>query len=255
MSESFFERWSRRKRDVVQQDVAQQGVAQQGVAQQEVALPETEPETSKVVEDLARDLSVRAPDAGESPAGSAEAPPAIDLSQLPSIESITADTDIRAFLAPGVPSALRHAALRRAWSADPLIRDYIGLSENAWDFTAPDGVPGFGPIGSPEEVQRLLAQLTGGWPYPAEKSGSDETADAGQPPVAVAESGAQEVDVAAEMSRALERSRQEQAAAPDASDPDVLQHNKEHVALQQEDIPQEYVPTRGRRPHGTALPE
>lgn len=247
MSESFFERWARRKRDVAQQELAQQELAQQ----------ETETETPKVVEDLARDLSARAPDTGESPAASADAVPAFDLSQLPSIESITADTDIRAFLAPGVPASLRHAALRRAWSADPLIRDYIGLSENAWDFTAPDGVPGFGPIGSPEEVQRLLAQLTGGWPDAAEKSGSEEGAEIGQLPVAAVESGGQE-DVAAEMSRALERSRQEQVAAPEVSDPnmtDALQHNKEHAALQQEDILQEYVPIRSRRPHGGALPE
>ena len=37
--------------------------------------------------------------------------------------SITAATDIRAFLAPGVPAELTRAALRRAWTADPAIRD------------------------------------------------------------------------------------------------------------------------------------
>ena len=34
----------------------------------------------------------------------------------------------------------------RALLADPAIRNAIGLSENAWDFSIPDGVPGFGPI-------------------------------------------------------------------------------------------------------------
>ena|SRR5437868_2471234 len=34
----------------------------------------------------------------------------------------------------------------RAILADPAIRDFIGLSENAWDFTAPNGVPGFEPM-------------------------------------------------------------------------------------------------------------
>jgi hypothetical protein len=49
------------------------------------------------------------------------------------------------------------AALRRAWSADPAIRDFIGLSENSWDFNAPDGVPGFGsPI--TDDTGRLLAE-------------------------------------------------------------------------------------------------
>jgi hypothetical protein len=72
--------------------------------------------------------------------------PPLDLSQLPALDSITETTDVRAFLARGVPATLTREALRRAWSADPGIRDFIGLSENSWDFNAPDGVPGFGPL-------------------------------------------------------------------------------------------------------------
>ena len=68
---------------------------------------------------------------------------------LPPIESITAATDIRAFLAPGVPEELTRAALRRVWVTDPTIRDFVGLAENQWDFTNPDGVPGFGSLESP----------------------------------------------------------------------------------------------------------
>ena len=84
-------------------------------------------------------------------AAAGEAPPP----DLPPLEAIGADTDIRAFLAAGVPADLARAALRRAWSVDPAIRDYIGLSENSWDFTAAGGVPGFGSIGA-DEVRRLL---------------------------------------------------------------------------------------------------
>ena len=84
--------------------------------------------------------------------------PVVDLAELPAIEAIGADSDIRAFLAPGVPATLVRAALRQAWSADPAIRDFIGLSENAWDFTAPAGVPGFGSLAA-EDAQRLLALL------------------------------------------------------------------------------------------------
>jgi hypothetical protein len=29
------------------------------------------------------------------------------------------------------------AALRRAWVSDPVIRDFIGIAENQWDFTNP----------------------------------------------------------------------------------------------------------------------
>jgi hypothetical protein len=65
----------------------------------------------------------------------------LDLANLPPIESIGSGSDIRPFLAPGVPAALARAALRRAWSTDPAIRDFIGLSENSSDFNEPDGVP------------------------------------------------------------------------------------------------------------------
>ena len=84
--------------------------------------------------------------------------PVVDLAELPAIEAIDANSDITAFLAPGVPATLVLAALRQAWSADPAIRDFIGLSENAWDFTAPAGVPGFGSLVT-EDAHRLLALL------------------------------------------------------------------------------------------------
>ena len=79
---------------------------------------------------------------------------------LPSIESLDATSDITPFLAPGVPAELTRRALRRAWETDPAIRDFVGLSENAWDFNAPDGVPGFGAL-TPEDIRRLLDELAG----------------------------------------------------------------------------------------------
>ena len=59
-----------------------------------------------------------------------------DAQNMPPIDSIGATSDIRPFLASGVPEDLTRAALRRAWSADPAIRDFIGLSENSWDSNA-----------------------------------------------------------------------------------------------------------------------
>ncbi len=95
--------------------------------------------------------------------------PEIDPATLPSIESIVAGTDIRAFLQKGVSAALTRAALRRAWSADPAVRDFIGLSENSWDFPASDSIHGFGPL-DPAEGRSLVAQFFGD---------PDETATAG----------------------------------------------------------------------------
>jgi Protein of unknown function (DUF3306) len=124
--EGFLARWSRRKREA----------------------ETTEP--------------ITAPEAPGHPPTS-EPPDVADIiAKLPPIEEITATTDIRAFLAPGVPSELRLAALRRAWSADPAIRDFIGLAENQWDFNAPDGIPGFGSLIDPDQVRQLLAKVVGG---------------------------------------------------------------------------------------------
>ena len=90
-----------------------------------------------------------------------------DAANLPPIESIGAASDIRPFLAPGVPADLTRAALRRAWSTDPAIRDFIGLSENSWDFNAQDGVPGFGSL-----TPQRLAQMNG----EAESPGTERVA-------------------------------------------------------------------------------
>jgi len=126
--EDFLARWSRRKREAAQ-------------APQPLAEPEGE--------------AAAAPE--RAPAAPTEEP-TFDLSTLPPIEEITATTDIRAYLAPGVPAELTRAALRRAWVSDPTIRDFIGIAENQWDFNDPHGVPGFGPL---EDAGRLVAQLLG----------------------------------------------------------------------------------------------
>jgi hypothetical protein len=81
-----------------------------------------------------------------------------DPANLPSVDSIGSDTDIRDFLRPGVPPELTREALRRAWSSDPLIRDYIGPVENGWDFNDPDAILGFGTIKA-EDTPRLLARV------------------------------------------------------------------------------------------------
>jgi len=89
-------------------------------------------------------------------------PPAFDLTTLPPIESITAASDIGAFLAPGVPEELTRAALRRVWVTDPTIRDFVGIAENQWDFTKVDGVPGFGSLELTPGLLRMVASLIGG---------------------------------------------------------------------------------------------
>ncbi len=84
-----------------------------------------------------------------------------DPASLPSIGSITADTDIVAFLKSDVPTELTCAALRRAWTSDPAIRDFIGIADNQWDFNDPYGIPGFGRLDAAESGVTFLAQVLG----------------------------------------------------------------------------------------------
>jgi hypothetical protein len=137
MSEdSFLTRWSRRKAAAKAEQVTEP-----------IAEPAREGEPP---------ADVQAEPAPEQPAEE------VDLSLLPPLEEITSATDITGFLKAGVPEALRTAALRKVWTSDPAIRDFIGLSENAWDFNDPAGIPGFGPMDLPaEQVRQMAAELVG----------------------------------------------------------------------------------------------
>jgi len=85
---------------------------------------------------------------------------AFDPASLPSIESIVGDTDIVAFLRRGVPADLTRAALRKAWTSDLAIRDFVGIAENQWDFNDPNAIPGFGPLVPTESGVDILAQIS-----------------------------------------------------------------------------------------------
>jgi len=96
------------------------------------------------------------------------------LDSLPPIGAITADTDIRGFLASGVPPGLTRAALRRAWAADPRIRDFVGLADYDWDFNKPGAMAGFGSLEMTDELYRLAARIVG--PCPANEPAADPAA-------------------------------------------------------------------------------
>jgi hypothetical protein len=127
-------RWARLKRNA---DVARETVP----AEEETA---------------GRNETPKAPPRSEVPADQP-----FDLASLPSIESITGDTDISGFLRSGVPGELARAALRRVWASDPAIRDFIGIAENQWDFNDPNAIPGFGPLPQGEDLPAHLAQALG----------------------------------------------------------------------------------------------
>ena len=91
--------------------------------------------------------------------------PAFDITKLPSLESITSETDIRLFLQKGVPADLTRAALRRAWTADPAIRDFIEIAENQYDFATGSDLPGFGALdASADDIRQMVANVFGDGP-------------------------------------------------------------------------------------------
>jgi hypothetical protein len=166
--ENFLARWSRRKQAAGQEakeaSAQEQGEetppaqgARVGVEDSRTfGIPDPSPALGEQTE-RALGSGTQFPNRAHSP----------DLSQLPPIESITAETDISGFLAPGIPAELTCAALRRAWSADPRIRDFIGPSENSWDFNAPDAMGGFGPLEMTDELRRQILEMVGRSPDPS----------------------------------------------------------------------------------------
>jgi len=125
MTDTFLSRWSRRKDDARR-------------AAREDATPD------------------QPPSAAESAALTEE-----EVAALPKIESLTAESDITAFMRPGVPAALRKAALRRAWLVDPDIRDFVGHARDYdYDWNAPGGAPGYGPLAD-GEVAALARRVFG----------------------------------------------------------------------------------------------
>jgi Protein of unknown function (DUF3306) len=84
----------------------------------------------------------------DAASASVDAPPTalFDVASLPPLHSIVADTDMQQFMHEAVPEELTRAALRSAWTADPAVRDFVGIAENQWDFNDHTSMPGFGPI-------------------------------------------------------------------------------------------------------------
>jgi hypothetical protein len=142
VSEDFLSRWSRRKRDAGETEQAKSAPDERD------SVPEhAVPSTATTVE----------PGEAIEPDQS----PVFDLESLPPIDSITVATDIRPFLAPGVPGDLARAALRRAWSTDPRIRDFVGLADYDWDYNTPGSAAGFGPLEMTDELRRIVARILG----------------------------------------------------------------------------------------------
>jgi hypothetical protein len=165
-----------------------------------------------------------------------------DPANLPSIETITGDTDIRGFLQSRVPAALTRAALRQAWASDPAIRDFIGIAENQWDFNDPTAMPGFGPMLETDNLPTLLARAMGD---------RDKLAD-------------MIPEISAPVENALPSVADLEISTPDQRAPDRLSaadeigslpdEGNESTATQDDGTAEEVGSVRSYRSHGSALP-
>ncbi|MGE0752678.1 MAG: DUF3306 domain-containing protein [Variibacter sp.] len=174
---------------------------------------------------------------------------AFDLASLPPLDSISAVSDIRAFLATGVPLELRRAALRRAWSTDPAIRDFIGLSENSWDFNAPETIAGFGTL-KPEDVKKLLAQAIGeSDDTPVQPDAKNAASHTDESASQTAANETQPVDDVQRTTSAAELIESQTDAPPPATD-----SNDAPSARSEARVANPH-PSLSRRRHGGALPE
>jgi hypothetical protein len=71
-----------------------------------------------------------------APQAEATLPEAPAPAELPSIESLTAESDFSPFMRADVPEALRNAALQKLWRSDPLYANLDGLLEYGEDYAA-----------------------------------------------------------------------------------------------------------------------
>ena len=232
-AKGFLERWSRKKIDAEREASAKDASS---LAEVRPPVPHTD--------------DAKTPD-------KAAPKPEFDLASLPSLDSITAVTDIRAFLAPGVPTDLARAALRRAWAADPAIRDFKGLAENAWDFTDPTAMPGFGALPPGTDIKKMLAQIFGDGEKPVaaeavtEKPAALEAPDIAEkitPPEPPGDAASYGEEKAESNPPALTGGGQEISQADFVQrDNNTASHNNNS-----DDEPEE---TKTRRQHGGALPQ
>jgi hypothetical protein len=226
--EDFLTRWSRRKRS-------------SAAGAEPVA--ESAPVPAEALPNPDRNL-----------AGNAE--PAFDPATLPPIDSITAVSDISAFLRQGVPAELTRAALRRVWTADPAIREFVGLAENAWDFTDPNAMPGFGPLESSEEVRRMIADLVGRIGQAATPSVSDAEIEPLQTAENCNDSNLLGTPAATEERSSVQDSTLNAEAVQNADDQVLVRSNKDGAALQHDVAERNTdIAQISRRSHGGALPQ
>jgi hypothetical protein len=242
--DDFLSRWSRRKLE----------------AERAKDAPPRTDETAGPSEPHQADASTpaAAPDDGNK---EKKEEPAFDLTRLPSIESITAETDIRAFLQKGAPADLSRAALRRAWIADPSIRDFIEMAENQWDFATGVDLPGFGALEvSPDEIRKMVAEVFGEVVKPAAEppataaASSNTSANPGESESTVS-AGDPAQPATPQVVASVTQDQTASTEPPSDTSASILHRGEDDDAMQQRKLEAGSEPLPRRQSHGRALPQ
>lgn len=207
-ADGFLQRWSRRK--------------------QEAARVAPAPATSDPIAEAARKVAA---DAAEAQRVAEEESARTELlARLPKLEDLAADSDFRLFMHPLVPPALRSAALAKMWTLDPAIRDFVGPARDyAWDWNAPGGVPGGGPVPSLSEIEETLRKLTARLDRPeapasGEPEGAKPAAPEAPPEVPMAAATETTEPPAEEPAAATDPAAEGEGAEAPVSDPPPRRH-------------------------------
>lgn len=228
--DSFIARWSRLKGAA-----AQEGAEAAAPAPPSTASPAPPSTTSPAASPVGR------PDPAPPPLSPDE------IAALPPVETLTPLSDITPFLRKGVPTLLRNAALRRMWSLNPAIRDYVDdAMEYAMDWNAPGAIAGNGPLAAGDDPLAMARKLMGGAPRAAP--------DARNAPEQAAEAAAGRASPTAPAA-AADAPQVSQQNAPRIAPPDAAPRAAEAGAVTGADASRAAAPEPvRRRRHGGAAP-
>ncbi|MEP7030301.1 MAG: DUF3306 domain-containing protein [Pseudolabrys sp.] len=244
--ENFLTRWSRRKAKVEAEQPDQPALSREAALNP----PAQNGEPDGTAKETTKETTKQPVKAASAPAEAV-----FDPASLPPLDSIGAQTDISAFLKPGVPGDLKLAALRRAWTADPAIRDFKGLAEYDWDFTDPNAMTGFGNLDPGFDSKKMVAQLFGEKPR-VDAPATEIPPPAEQPARLVQDLSAPEersaIDSDSAAQPAAEISQTAQHAKSDSEQ--ILQRNK-NIASHDGDENSGDEKINRRRSQGGALPQ
>lgn len=251
--ENFLSRWSRKKLDAAAEPTPTEDTASAPASTDARADKPADPSADKSTDSDAPATSTAKP-----------AAPVFDPASLPSLDSIGAQTDIRAFLQPGVPAELTRAALRRAWTADPAIRNFKGLAENDWDFNDPNAMFGFGELGPDVDIKRMLAAVFGETPKEVVASTPADPDDLKREPTPLTNETTTAGDIAApDRTDESPAADDKTAMEPEAGDAPVqhlagnddnLVRRNNNIASQNKNSDSKPETDKHYRSHGSALP-